>query len=212
MVNTELENKLKDLTADLRNLANKEAGEARSRSAGVNATRDNVHANTKQIREIALGDWTVKKKEPEKKKTEGLVSAAEEQKRQAYLVADEADRFAESVQDGNKKEKIRNLSKQVRRNADELVVDAAAYDADPNDASLERRFAETQKKLVESIGEIVNLCGDQVFACFCVCCLRMCFKKLCSSKGCQGCAGIFVWSSRRYQRRLHLQAHRPGRV
>lgn len=35
MANQELENKLRDLTGDLRNLANKEAGEARSRSAAV---------------------------------------------------------------------------------------------------------------------------------------------------------------------------------
>ncbi len=140
----------------MRNLANKEASEARSRSGGVTATRDAVHVNTKQIRDIALGDWSQKKREPEKKKTEGLVSAAEEQKRQAYLVADEAERFAESVGDAGKKDKIRNLAKQVRRNADELVVDAAAYDADPNDATLERRFSETQKRLVDSIGEIVN--------------------------------------------------------
>lgn len=81
----------------------------------MNATRDTVHATTKQIRDIALGDWSQKKREPEKKKTEGLVSAAEEQKRQAYLVADEAERFAESVSDSSKKDKIRNLAKQVNK-------------------------------------------------------------------------------------------------
>ncbi len=160
MANATLEGKLRDLTGDLRNLANKETTEARSHSAGVTGTRDAVHQNTKAIRDIVAGDWTVKK-EAEKKKTEGLVSAAEDQKRQAYLVADEAEKFAESINDAGKRDKIRNLAKQVRRNADELVIDAAAYDADPNDASLERRFLETQKRLVESIGEVVNLCGDQ---------------------------------------------------
>jgi len=42
------------------------------------------------------------------------VSAAEEQKRQAHLVADEAERFAEGLSDASKKEKIRSLAKQAR--------------------------------------------------------------------------------------------------
>ncbi len=47
MANAQLESKLRDLTGDLRNLANKETSEARSRSAGVAGTRDAVHQNTK---------------------------------------------------------------------------------------------------------------------------------------------------------------------
>lgn len=161
MANPELEAKLKDLTGDLRNLANKETGEARSRSAAVNGTRDNIFQKTAAIREVVQGDWRVKQKEPEKKKTDGLVAAAEDQKRQAYLVAEEAERFAEGVSDTAKRDRIRGLARQVRQDADELVRAAEAYDADPNNAALERQFSETQKRLVDRIGEIVNLIGDQ---------------------------------------------------
>ncbi len=46
MANAELEGKLNELTGDLRNLANKETSEARSRSAAVTATRDNILQKT----------------------------------------------------------------------------------------------------------------------------------------------------------------------
>lgn len=53
----------------------------------------------------------------------------------------------------------------VRKDADQMVADAIAYDADPSNSSLEARYATSQKRLAERIKEIVDLCGDQVFFC-----------------------------------------------
>lgn len=46
MANAELEGKLNELTGDLRNLAGKETGEARSCSAAVTGTRDQILQKT----------------------------------------------------------------------------------------------------------------------------------------------------------------------
>lgn len=92
MANDEVERQLKDLTGDLRNLANREAQEGRSKNAAVNGTRDEILKKTAAIRGVVQGDYKVKAREPEKKKTEGLAAAADEQRKQAYLVAEEVRR------------------------------------------------------------------------------------------------------------------------
>lgn len=113
MANAEIESKLKDLTGDLRNLANKECGEGRSKNPAVNGTRDQIFEKTKAIRAVCTGDWKPKPKEPEKKKTEGLVQAAEEQKRQAYALAEAAEKLAKNISDSGKREKIMRLAQEV---------------------------------------------------------------------------------------------------
>ena len=161
MANAELDGKLHGLTGDVRNLAIKETQEARSGSQSTGATRDQLLAKTAAIRELATGDWNPKPKEAEKKKTAGLVTAAEDQKTQAYRVAEQAEKLAGNLSDKSKAEQIRKLAKQVRQNADDLVDAAAAYDADPNNRDKEQRFLDAQNRLNKSIGEVVNLCGDQ---------------------------------------------------
>ncbi len=69
--------------------------------------------------------------------------------------------MAAGVADSSRQREIRELTRQVRQHADELVRDATAYDNDPNNGELEQRYAATQKRLADSIGAVVHLCGDQ---------------------------------------------------
>lgn len=89
-----------------------------------------------------------------------LVTAAKQQAVEALKIAEEAEKFAHTLQDQEKKKKILDAAQELRGWAKKVIESAEAVAANPNDENLQKILVENQKELSKSIAKVIGLTSE----------------------------------------------------
>lgn len=89
-----------------------------------------------------------------------LVTAAKQQAVEALKIAEEAEKFAHTLQDQEKKQKILDAAQELRGWAKKVIESAEAVAANPNDENLQKTLVANQKELSKSIAKVIGLTSE----------------------------------------------------